>query len=642
MITANPLGGSILDSVKPTTVLSGRDLGAKLEPTLGETLTNEVGVSSSYFGPGASRPVIRGLDGERIKLLNNGAGLIDASGASPDHAVAYDPLVADRIEVVRGPATLLYGASAIGGVINSIDNRIPDARPDNGFSGTGELRFGGPAAERAGVVKLDGGIGRFALHVDGYARKTDDLRIPDYQRSQRLRERSPLPPGQPESRGIAINSATDSAGGAVGGSLLFDRGHVGASVSQFDSRYGTVADPTVVIDMKKNRYDLAGDFHDLDGFLAGVKFRTGYTDYKHDEFQASALSTVFANRGYDGRMDLRHRAVGSIEGTIGVQFSDTRFSALGAEALVPPVSTRVVSAFIYEEAPLGPLRVSAGGRVDATQVAAEADSGFGPADSKRFNARSGSVGALLPLGAQWALAANYAYNERAPNYAELFANGPHVGTGQFEVGRRDQNLERSNAFDLALRKRAGFVTGSLGVFAQRFSNFIALLPTGALAGLPGRQLPESVFEGVRADFRGIEVDTRFHLVESSGHAMTLDLRADYTRAQDESRHQPLPRIAPFRIIVAANYTHERLSLRADLVRAASQHRTADNELPTDGYVLVNARAGYQFPAYRGATLELFVRANNLLDEDVRLHTSTLKDIVPLGRRSVMAGVSATF
>ncbi|MCW5624013.1 MAG: TonB-dependent receptor [Burkholderiales bacterium] len=642
LVTAHPFGSSLLDMVQPADVLSGPKLQFKLQPSLGETLGNEVGVSSSYFGPGASRPIIRGLDGERIKILNNGSGVIDASGASPDHAVAYDPLVADRIEIVRGPATLLYGASAIGGVVNTIDNRIPTAAPDRGFSGSAQLRYGGAATERAGVVKLDGGTDRFALHVDAYGRKTDDLRIPDYQRSERLRARDPLPPGEVENRGRAVNSATESNGGAVGGSLLFDKGYVGASVSQLNANYGTVAEPDVTIDMRKNRYDFAGEFRDLGGFIDGVKFRTGYTDYKHTEFEGAEVGTVFKNRGYDGRVDLKHRKLGILEGVIGLQAADTKFEALGAEAFLPPVATRTVSAFVYEEAPLGPFRLSAGGRMDNAKVAADANPNFGGAESKSFTTKSGSLGSLYAFSEEWALAGNYSYNERAPNYAELFANGPHAATGQFEVGNRDQKIERSNAFDLALRKRQGFVTGSIGVFQQRFSNFIALLPTGAQVGDPGEELPEFRFQGVKANLRGIELDTRFHVIEEPQHVFHLDFRADYTRAQDQSNNQPLPRIAPLRVTIAANYTQKRFGARGEIIRASSQDRTAQNELPTDGYTLVNAQLSYQLPEHRMGTLELFLRANNLLDEDVRLHTSALKDLIPLGRRSVMVGVTGAF
>lgn len=639
IITGNPLGSALLDMVRPADVLEGAKLGLRLESTLGETLANETGVSSSYFGPNASRPIIRGLDGERVRILQNGTGVLDASGSSPDHGVAVEPLTVDRIEIVRGPATLLYGGSAIGGVVNAIDNRIPSFAPDKGIGGAAQLRLGGAADERAGVVKLDGGTERFALHVDAFRRDTSDLRIPGLAWSARKIATDPTNPDN-TARDRLPNSASTSDGMAVGGSALFERGHLGISAAQYNSNYGTVVERAVTIDQRQNRYDLAGEMRDL-GFVETAKFHAGYTDYRHTEFDGPDPGTTFKHKGYDARLDLRHRKVGLLEGAFGFQLQNSRFQALGDEAFVPPVSTRTASAFVYEEAPVGPLRFSAGARVDSVRMTAdEVLPNFTPTESRDFTASSGSVGALYPFGGDYAVAANVSYTERAPNYAEVFANGPHIATGLFEVGNRGQRLERSTAIDLALRKRTGSTTGSIGVFTQHFSNFIALLPTGAVDG--GSGLPISSFQGVRAHLRGVEAEARFHIVDIEDREFHVDVRGDYTRAENTTSDTPLPRIAPLRVSVAATYREGGMMGRVEAIRASDQNRVTTNELATDGYTLVNARVTYRVPQMLPVKLELFLRANNLLNQEIRIHTSTLKDIAPMAGRNFMVGVNGTF
>ncbi|MCU0868121.1 MAG: TonB-dependent receptor [Burkholderiales bacterium] len=647
VVTANPLGSALLDMVQPADVLAGPRLQYRMAPTLGEMLGSQVGVNQSWFGPGASRPVIRGLDGERVRLLTNGVGIVDASGASPDHAVGYEPLLAERVEIVRGPATLLYGASAIGGVVNVIDNRIPSAAPEGGFGGSVGLRYGGAGDERSGVVKLDGGTDRFALHVDAFKRNTSDLRIPGFARSERLRAQSPLPAGEDEASGRQPNSASDTEGFGAGGSVLFEKGFVGVSASEMRSTYGTVAEKDVTIDMIKQRYDIAGEFSALGGFIDGVKFRTGYTNYRHTEFEGPDPGTRFGNDGVDGRIDIRHARVGRFEGAFGFQGADTKFSAVGDEKFVPVVRTRVASAFLYEETALGTARLSAGGRVDGTEVGSEDDPTFGPGRARSFTAASGSAGALVPFGESgFAVAANVSYNERAPNYVELFANGPHVATGVFEIGNPDQKLERSTAFDVALRKRTGFVTGSAGVFAHRFSNFIGLFPNG-ITNIrdpldPDDDLPEAVFRGVKANFRGVEANARVHAIEDAERTLHFDLGVDWTRATDATTGLPLPRIAPLRVLGAVLYRVDRASFRVDVTRAESQGRVTANELPTDRYTLVNAAASYALPRTALGQLSVFLKVFNLTDDEVRLHTSTLKDLSPLGGRTVMVGIDGAF
>jgi iron complex outermembrane receptor protein len=667
VVTANPLGSDTFELVPPVSVLRGRDLLHRRSSTLGETLSDLPGVGSSYFGPNASRPVIRGLDGDRVRILQNGVGMLDASSASADHAVAADPLVVDRIEVVRGPATLLYGGSAVGGVVNVIDNRVPQ-EAITGARGTIEARVtGGGDRERAGAAVFEAGNGRIALHADVFRRNTSDLRIPGLARSQRLRDTGVAPATGFEPDGTLPNSAARSDGGALGASATWASGHVGLSYSSLDTRYGTVAEPTVVIDMQSSRWELAGEARDLTGFVKAVKFKAARSDYEHQEVDAGVVGTRFNTKGHEARIEAVHGKLGPFSGAFGVQFNRSDFSALGAEAFVPQTNTDAKAAFLYEEVALGQLKLTFGGRMERTAVRSDgggpidASTGnprFDPAQSRSFSARSGALGLLYPVLPGAALAANVSYTERAPTFQELFANGPHAATAAYEIGSAAFGKEKSKAVDVALRMRSGAHSGSVGVFVSRFDNYLALVPTANTRGADGELNPvdadgdgvadgsgeevlaEFLYQAVPATFRGFEAQGRFRLSERGG-SLDLELKLDYVHAHDRATGQPLPRIAPLRLGVALDYRRERFGARVDVVRARGQDRVVQAERASDGYTLVNATLSYRFGAQPYAW-EVFLRGNNLLDREARNHVSFLKDVAPLPGRSLLAGVRATF
>ena len=315
VVTGNPLGSELFELVTPVSVLTGQELILQRRSTLGETLNGLPGVSSTYFGPNASRPVIRGLDSDRIRILQNGTGVLDASSLSFDHAVAVDPMAIERAEVVRGPAALLYGGSAVGGVVNVIDNRIPQS-PVRGVTGRAESRFGGDEREQANSVLFEAGNGRFALHLDGYTRGTDDLKIKGPNVSPRLQA---IDPARTVTQGTLPNSASNAKGGSAGASLTWDKGYAGLSYSGMDTRYGTVAEPNVVIDMKSNRWDAAGEIRDINSFINGAKFKLGSSDYEHREIDLGVVGTTFRSKGYDSRVELTHAALGPLKGAVGLQ-----------------------------------------------------------------------------------------------------------------------------------------------------------------------------------------------------------------------------------------------------------------------------------------------------------------------------------
>lgn len=657
VVTASPDERSLFDLIQPATVLKDRQLLLNLQPTLGETLSREPGVSSTYFGPGASRPIVRGLGDDRVRILQNGTSILDVSNVSPDHAVASDPLSVQSVEVVRGPATLLYGPNTLGGVVNLIDDRIPTERFSGKWpSGYFSSAFGSVDDSEAYSGALEFGKGPLVFHLDGFSRETEDLAIPGFARSARLRATSPLAPGEIEPYGILPNSATESRGAGLGASYIWDKGYFGLSYSGVDSLYGTVAEPDVTIDLRQRRWDFRGAFHEPAAWIKEVEYKFAYTDYNHTEFEGTEVGTEFLTDGYNGRVELRHAPLGSFEGTFGIETRHDDFSALGEEAFLPPVENNVNSLFVLEEVALGKLRFQFGARGDFQENETDPHPNFGPGRDEHFDAFSTSAGLTYNPTPDYAVALSLAYTQRPPTYVELFADGPHVATGAFEIG--DPTLETEDAFsvDLSVKKKAGRVTGSAGLFYYRFDDYINLAPTGTNVTLPdGDVFPVFAYEAVAADFRGGEIEATFHLLEpvaaedgakaavAGGKQQRLDLtvRADYTRAENRDANEALPRIPPFRTLAALDYECGAWSARLEGQYAAHQDRHDTNELPTDSYFLVNAALGYTLELGDTATT-FYIKGVNLTDEEARQSTSFLKDIAPMGGRGVIAGVRAEF
>ena len=651
VITANPLGASQLAA--PTTVLEGDDLLRNQQGSLGETLNKQPGVASTWFGPGASRPVIRGLDGDRIRILRNGVGALDASSLSYDHAVPLDPATVERIEIVRGPAALLYGGNAIGGVVNSFDNRIPTS-PIEGIHGAGELRYGGADTTRSSAGKLEAGDGSFALHLDANSRQFNDLRIPGHARSSKVRDAD-----EPGSRHRLENSDGRQDGGAVGGSYQWEHGYAGLSYSRYDSNYGSVAEPGVRLDMQQDHYAFASELRDLAGPFSSVKFDAGYTDYEHREIEGGEVHTTFRNKGYEARVEARHQPLGPVEGVIGAQVNRNEFSALGEEAFVPQTDTNSLALFMLEQWQASErLNLSLGARLEHTRVEPDdkGDERFAAADStSSFTAASLSSGAVYQLTPVWSLAASLGYTERAPTFYELYANGAHVATGAYEVGDADLNKEKALSGDLALRFDNGTHKGSVGVFYSHFRNYIGLIGSGNLR--EGHDhgdedhdhdhdhddggIPEYLYQGVRARFYGVEAQDRWQLVENRYGRFALELSGDYTRAKNLDTGEDLPRIAPLRLNSGLVWDLDRWQARVDVQHAAAQRRKPANETRTDGYTTLGASLGYRFDIGQSEWLA-FVRGENLTDQTVRYASSILRDIAPAPGRSVEVGLRTTF
>jgi len=646
-VTASPLPRTLSELATPASVLTGEDLRLEQQRTLGETLSEQPGVASTNYGPNASRPIIRGQGGDHIRILSNGVGLLDASSTSVDHAVSLDPITLKRVDVVRGPAALLYGPNAVGGVVNAIDNRIPDATI-TGITGALEPRWNSASSEWGGAGILEGGYKGFNIHVDGGGRDTKDIAIPGFARSVELRSLDPLPPGEPEPKDRLPNSASATQFGALGLSYVWEKGYLGVAPSWYHSNYGTVAEPDVTIDLKQPRLDVAGGLNSLLPHITSLKYKFGLSDYEHTEFEGEEAGTKFKNKGWDGRIDAIHDQLGPFEGAFGVETVGFDFSALGEEAFLPKTTNRITSGFVFEEVVWQPLHFQFGGRFDISSVDAEADPQFGPASSRSFATGSGSTGLVYEPLAGYPLGFSISYTSRAPNYQELYADGPHLATAAFERGDPNLSVERSLGFDLSARKTIGRVTGFLTLFYNRFDNYITLVPTMETMPFNGEELQVYDYRNIPADFSGGEAGSTIRLLDRAPQTLDLHLGADYVYTNERDTGRGLPFIPPFRFRSRVVYGWEPLQWGVEVVYNAQQDRLAPGgspssptSIPTDSYTLLNMFVTYNLTT-GPVRWDLLLRGNNLTNEQARDATSFLKDIAPLPGVGISGGLRASF
>jgi iron complex outermembrane recepter protein len=675
-VTGNPLGVGSDQMVVPISILNGRELSLKRESTLAETLNSMPGVSNSSFGPSVGRPMIRGMDGDRIKILQNGVNNLDASNLSFDHGVSIDPLIIEQIDVIRGPATLLYGGGAVGGVVNAIDHRIPKEKFE-GITGRGEVRYGGANLEQSNAAVVDVGTGNFVMHFDAYNRDSKNLRIPGNAISNRLESTQVWNPEGEEAnldqvhpgeygtyptnhgRKKLLNSQSETRGGAVGASMIFDRGYAGLSYAKHQTKYGSVKEPGILLDMDTDRIDFASEIRDLGSFFEKAKFKAAYTDYRHHEMDAVKIHTTFKNKGIDGTFELTHVPLLGLKGVIGTQFDSGKFDVIGDEAFIPNSKTNSQSVYLYEELPLNQHKVTFGLRhgkhnVESKgggEVEDDGTSHFGEPTKKKFNTNNAAIGGLYKLNEQWSLTGNLSHNERAPSYFELFANGVHTATGVFEQGQSNLKKEKSNGIDGQIRWKSGQDSLTFGAYFNRFSNFNGLLSTNVKEPVEDHHHGEgeshtyyiSRFTGIKAEFKGVELEGKTMLTDY----LQFNVRGDYVDARNKTSGGYVPRISPLKLGAGLKYEFDRFGARLDVLHAFKQDRVATNynyeggkELITDAYTNVSMMATYKLPTQ--LNLEVFTRANNLLDQEIREHTSFLKDIAPMGGRSIMLGLRGEF
>ncbi len=647
VITGNPLGRDTLGQA--TAVLSGDSLAQRRAGTLGETLESVPGVSATGFGPNSSRPVIRGLDGDRLRLLDNGGASVDASSLSFDHASATDPLVAERIEVLRGPATLLYGGSAVGGVVNTIDNRIPRLGL-SGLGGRAELRLGGAASERAGAAVVEGGSAPLAWHVDAHARGASDQRVPLYTP---MADGSALEP----SRRVR-NSAARSEGGALGASWVSGEDYAGVSMETARQQYGTTVEPDVAIQMQRDRVATAGRWVLQGRGLTELTAQASHTRYQHQELAGDgSVGTSFRSSGNEGRLQLRQRDLpllgGVLQGVLGLQAESLRFSALGEEAFVPATDTRSAALFTLQEWRHAVFSLSAGARTERVRVASDGDTDasalrFGVAQARRFTPGSLAFAVKAEPAAGWQLSLTTARTQRAPTFYELYANGLHVATAAYERGDAGLGAERSRHFEAGMAWRSAHSGFNANLFRTDFSRYLSLDATGTVVQVPGepgeppREVPAYAFRAVRARFIGGEVEAHVRLLQQGG--FTLDWRgsADSVRGADLDANQPLPRLAPWRARVSLVARGTQWQAGAELHHHAAQTRVPSTDTATAGYTMLDLWAGANLPL--AGTPQLLLKlgnATNVLAYNAST-VATMRGLSPSPGRALSLVLRAAF
>jgi iron complex outermembrane receptor protein len=623
VVSVSPDARDPFESYQATSTLVGHDLARQLQGTIGATLQAEPGVAERSFGPGASRPVIRGLDGDRVLILEDGQRVGDLSSQSGDHGVAVNPASASRIEVVRGPATLLYGASALGGLVNVISETIPTAKVD-GTHGGFTIDLGSAATEVGPSADLRWGNGQWAVNVGASGRRSGDVRAPD-----RTIENT-------QSRGGFAN---------VGAAWTGEKGFFGASYGYDDTKYGIpfVEEGRVQLTPRRHMIGVKAAANDLGGFVDGFRASFAARRYRHEELEGDEVGTSFSNDTYDADIHLKHRAAGRLSGTIGGWFFDRHFAASGEEALSPPVHERGVAAFVYEEIAWSHVTLQFGGRLN--RAAFEPEGGLPARD---FTDVSGSVGLLLRPAAtkeQLTIALSLARAARNPALEELYFFGPHIGNFSFEIGNPALESEKGLGFDASVRWRTRYVHGEVTYFRNSIDEYIFRDPISEEefderfgheehAGevredghAHGEGLPIVEFIGADSVLQGLEAQAHIELDNGFG----VELAVDNVRGTLRASNQPLPRIPPLRVRSGLLYRRNAFQAGIQWTAAAKQDRVFGEETPTDGYNLLKLFASYSFGTERMAHT-LTARLDNATDELYRNHLSLIKDFVPeMGR-----------
>lgn len=642
------------DILSGTSVVSGQELTRALRPTIGETLARQPGVSSTSFGPNASRPILRGFQGERVRILTDGVGSFDVSNTSVDHAVAINPLTADRIEVLRGPAALLYGSSAIGGVVNVIDSRIPRRVPDEPIHVEGIATYGSAANERTGSGEVEAPIGdKIVVHFDGSYSKSDDLDTGTYMLTPALRAQAAASDDLEIARLAGLRGKLPNSGArmwevAGGAALITDGGNLGFSVAHTDNLYGVPVryslDPDgeaeqVRLHMKQDRADLRAELPVNGGFLESIRLRAGFADYQHQEIEESGeVGTTFYNQSMESRLELVQAKRGGWDGAIGAQFFTRSFHVEGEEKFLPRNETEQFGVFTLQSFDFGSTRVEAGGRYEHSRSRADADETLlNPAYRRTFDAFSGSLGISQEVTPGWRLGLNLSRTERAPSAEELFARGNHAGTQAFELGDPTFGLEKSWGLEGTLRGQGTGYSLALSAYHNWFDGYIydaQVDDAACMAANGGEELEFPCFQNLQADARylGFEAEGSLKLGEFGGYSVNLDGVADYVRATIKGSG-PAPRIPPLRLLGGLEMQGERLILRGEIEHSFAQKRISDTETPTDGFTLVNASLSFK-PIRGNDRTTILLSANNIFDAEARRHASFLKDYAPLAGRDI--------
>lgn len=651
IVVTAPMHRGEAETAHPVNILTGTALRRRIAATLGETLQQELGVSYASFGPGVGQPVIRGQGAPRVLVLQNSLPVADAANVSADHANAVETVLAERIEVLRGPATLLYGGGAIGGVVNVIDSRVP-ARVPQAVEGALEYRYGSNGSARVLAGRIDAGAESVALHLDGFRRDSGDIRIPGHAHSDGGGE-----------HGRIGNSDASAEGATLGLSWITDRGFIGGSASRLETDHGMPlgvhqhgehdeglhassqahAAEGVRTDLRQTRYELRSELSAAVPGLELLRAYVAWSDYAHDEIEDGAVGTRFDNRAVDGRIEVVHRFGERLHGAAGVQFGRRKFEARGEEAFVPGVNSRLLGVFVVEDLHLGDVVWEFGARLDRDEHA--------PRDGRTrvFRMYSASVSTLWSVDAHHTLKFGISRAGRAPTSQELFSDGVHVATASYEIGDAKLDEERSVSMELGWHFHGERLTALIDLFQDRFREYIHQRDAGLVFDLrsgsvldacpgadAGECLPVRQWGRARARFRGVEAELRYRLRDS----WQIGIAGDHVRGTLDGGVDA-PRMPPGRLALSAGWAGSGFDAGVRLTRALQQSHTGDAGTAVKGHTLLSAHAEY-LVATAGAEWTVFLRGTNLLDREVRNATSLLRDLLPEPGRSVELGLRLRF
>jgi len=622
------------DILQPVDVLEGKELLLLRSSTLGEMLVNQPGVHNNPYGRGAGRPVIRGQSASRIEVLKDGIPTLDVSALSPDHNPTVEPLLVERLEIVRGPATLAYGTAAVGGVVNVFDGRIPSNADAEEFSGAVEVRGDTVAESKAIVGRLDGRSGNIGWHLDASLTDADDYDIAGFATA----DPAERPANEPDD--LQSNSFAESDSYSFGVSWFSDNGYTGISVSDYGTEYGLVGPEATIdggpfIDLEETRIDVRGEY-ELDGFFENTRFALGVNDYEHTEFEeVGEPGTLFDNEEWEARVEARHGEVAGVTGAIGLQLNDRDFSAIGDEAFVAPSEAERWGLFVVEDLETDWAQWQFGARLDKADLS---NTDYADYDETAFSL---AAGFRRPAGDGYELTANLSVSERHPDIEELYSDGLHIATNQVETGLLAQGLpvekEQATNLDVGIAKVEGPVTWSASLFFADYDDYVYQRIDGQVLE-DGELFDNALYTQDDAEFWGGEVEVGVGLVDDGTYTIDLTLFGDFVEAE-LSDGSDLPRIPPRRI--GAELSSARGDWSSNLRATYYAEQDDISSFNTDSFTWVDFDLYYAMPG-DDHDWELFFKGTNLLDEEARASTSFVAAFSQLPGRNFAAGARVKF
>ncbi len=623
----------------PNAVLSDDELAMKIGNSIGDTLKNELGISNQSFGPGVGTPVIRGQSGARVKVLSNGIGSNDASSISPDHASSVEPLLAERIEVLRGPAALLYSGGAMGGIVNVVDNRIPNRITDKVLGGGLEQRFDSTSDETSTTMKIEGGKNQLAYHLDGFYRHRNNMDIGGSGiDSAKVGITDPSLTVVDNPKGYLNNTGAEAISGSAGLSWVATSGFAGISINNLDNNYGIApngnGDEKVRIALRQQKYDFKSELNNPFKFAKNIRTRLGYTDYQHTEIANGEAGAFYSNKSYESRLEIDHQDFGIVHGIVGFQAQASDFNAiekLTGESIVPRSDINSYSAFVLESFELGSFTYQFGTRVEPTSIQPD---GFA---NLNYTPVSASASALWKLDQRNSLNLALTRSSRAPQVQELLANGYHDATRSYEHGDLNLGLETAYNLDLGYRFKTDWLRAEFDLFHNWAGDYIYQQRNGEFVD----SVP--VLQSAQADaiFKGYEAKLILPMMENHYGLLDLTLFSDYTRGEFRNGAN-VPRMPPLRYGVQLDYSNKKFSSYLRLTRADDQSYIGEFDTTTAGYFLLNVGLNYQIKATENTKLMLFAKGNNLLNENIRNASSYLRNFAPEAGRGAELGFRLSY